>query len=137
MNNIFESPKDAQIFADRVAQYNLQTGPRVGDFIKFPDGKYQRFTYKWHDQLQAGASAKSGSFYLGEGYIEYSGGLNSGAKRDDFILTDETKYGDIWFFHNNHIKAHNSVHYQMAFRVFELKPRADVSGLYHLNYSSL
>lgn len=127
-NNV--SDKDKAILSHRIALYDQQQGPRVGDFVKV-NGTYQRFTHKWDESIQAGASECNVGFYLGDGYISYSGGLNSGAMLNDLKQTDEVKTGAVWFFHENNWVAHNGVEMEMPFRVFELKEGADHSGLYH------
>jgi len=95
--------------------------PRVGDFIKHLNGKVTRVTHVWHDCLQAGGG--DGSFYLGEGYISYSGGLDLPIPLKSVVLTIGKRKGWIWFFSEDHRAAHNGVDFEMDFRVFqEIKP---------------
>jgi hypothetical protein len=126
------SELDHQMLAIRMELYNKISGPRPGDFVKLSDGTYQRFTRIYPGAIQAGASANSEGFYLGHGTMSYSGGLNPGVKLSDLIKTDETKNGDVWFFHNNEFKAFNGIHFKVPFRVFMLKSDADTSGLWPL-----
>src|ERR1051326_598604 len=120
--------KDREILAERVEAYNDIAGPRRGDYVKTPDGKYHRFAWVHDDNIQCVWGG--GSFYLGKGYIEYSGGLNAGVKRADLIPTGETKAGEIWFFHHNDARAYNGVVTEIKFRVYALKAGADLSGLW-------
>lgn len=124
--------RNAEILAEREAEYNSIAGPRVGDFLRKPDGTYDRFTYEWpnSDKMQAGGSAMHWGYYLGGSYISYSGSLNAGVKISDLLQTDEKKDGLVWFFHDNWATANNGVSYPMAFRVFTLKEDADTSGLW-------
>lgn len=118
-----------QILATRETEFNKIQGARVGDFLLMPNGEYTRFTHKWDDHIQTGGGGRS--FYLGHGYIDYSGGLDPGVKLADIEQTNETKAGFIWFFSNDIWKAHNGVNFKINFRVFKLKPDADLSGLYN------
>jgi len=117
-----------QIFNDRVEALNKITTPRVGDFLKLPYGLYTRFTHEWDDSIQTGGS-EHGSYYLGDGYCSYSGGLDSGVKFKDIQPTSETKEGKVWFFDKNMSGADRGVDFKIPFRVYELKEGADLSGL--------
>lgn len=121
--------KNLEILKDRVSQLNACESPRVGDFIKLPYGLFTRITHVWDDKLQTGGSANHHGYYLGTGYCSYSGGLDSGVKPSDIRPTNETKEGNIWFFSENYQKAHNGVHFNIPFRVYELIEGADESGL--------
>jgi len=115
-----------QILAEKVTAYNQIEGPRVGDFLKLPYGIYTRFTYDWGESLQTGGG--SNSFYFGNGYMSYSGGLDKGVKRDDIRQTEETREGFIWFFDRGISGAGRGVDFKIAFRVFEPIEGADLSG---------
>lgn len=116
-----------EILQERTEQYNKKPGARVGDFLKLPYGLITRFTHEWEDSIQTGGT-KNGSYYLGGGYLSYSGGLDSGAKKIDLVATEETREGSIWFFKNNDSRAHNGIEFMIQQRVFELREGADLSG---------
>jgi len=130
-NHIEHSEKDLQLLREAQVNYNEVDGPRVGDYVKYGAGKYQRFTHKWNDSIQAGASADNVGFYLSGSSASYSGGLNEGVKFDDLIETNELKDGYVWFFHDGWAAAHSAVYFEIPFRVFALKPGAAETGLYN------
>lgn len=110
--------KDQEILDERIAKYNERKGPRVGDFVYLQgEDKPRRFTYDWGKDIQA-TSGFGESFYLGPGYIEFSGGLSSPIVKNDLHDTGETRMGSVWFFHHHRVEAHNGVHAEMPFRVF-------------------
>lgn len=118
--------KNLQILNERTSLFNSRKGARVGDYLKMPYGLYTRFTHEWECHIQTGGG--SGSFFLGE-YISYSGSLDSGVKKADIQLTNETRKGQIWFFDKNISGANRGVYYEIDFRVFELKEGANTNGL--------
>lgn len=114
-----------EILTERCNAYNEIIGPRVGDYLKLPYGIYTRFTYDWGDKIQTGGG---NGFYLGNGYISYSGSLDSGVKKSDIKQILEIKIGSVWFFNNDVKVAHNGHDTKMMFRVFEPIEGADLSG---------
>lgn len=121
-----------EILQNRTETYNNRPGARVGDFLKLPTGKFTRFTYSWDDHIQTGGMG--GSYYLGNGYLSYSGGLDPGVKKSDIVETDEKKDGLVWIFDKDEHRAHNAVHFKIEQRVFALKENADISGIWELKY---
>lgn len=119
------------ILKEAETAFNLIPGPRVGDYLRLPYGLFTRFTYDWGkdiNQIQTGGG--SCSFHLSKsGYISYSGGLDSGVKHTDIIETKETKPGYIWIWDNGISGANRGVDLKINFRVFDLVPGADCSGL--------
>ena len=109
--------KDFEMIQERMRLYDEIEGPRVGDFVRMPDGELHRFTYDWEDGLQTG---KGGSYYLAEGYIDYSGSLDPRISRERLRDTGEKRLGHVWVFSGNHHTAHNGVEAQVLFRVFEV-----------------
>lgn len=108
--------KDSAIYETRNKWYQEQSKPTVGDFIRYPNGKYERISYVWPDKAQ---TTDDGSFYLGDGYVSYSGGLFSGVKTNTLSLNNnEKQLGRFWFFHHNDRKAHNSVECILKCRVW-------------------
>lgn len=108
--------KDTQILTKRRAAFDAIKGPRVGDFIKMLDGTLQRFSHDWDDDIQ---TAEGGSFYIGPGYVSFSGGLNPAIPKASIILTDEVSGGAFWFFHHDQHRAHNGVNFFMPCRIFK------------------
>jgi len=117
--------EDRQIFEKRRLAYNARPGIRVGDWLRRPSGQMTRVTHIWRwddvtNSVQDGGQGW-GSFYLGDGYCSYSGGLDPGVSPEKIFPTYEMEPGGIWFFHHNHQTAHNRVEFSMFFRVFEIR----------------
>lgn len=116
--------RDRAIIAERLAALDKVAGPRVGDFIRVPDGRLTRIAYVWDlspddDKVQTvGAYTEGGSFYLGAGYTSYSGGLWPGMPRSALRETDETRDGSVWIFHHDVWGAGRGVHTTVPFRVW-------------------
>jgi hypothetical protein len=108
--------RDAFILAGRKEELDKREGPRVGDWIRFADGAERRISHDWGDSFQY---SEGGSFYLGNGYVSFSGGLEPGIPADSLKLTSEVKDGDVWFFHHDYQTAHNGVPATIKFRVYE------------------
>lgn len=109
--------KDAEILAHRVALREMRRGPRVGDYLVFPDGHVERFSYDWGEDIQ---TSQGGSFYLGEGSASFSGGLNEALPKAAMEDTGAFLSGRFWFFHHGHVTAHNGVDVVAPCRVFRL-----------------
>ena len=108
--------RDQAILDQRRAELDAVQGPRVGDWIRFADGMVWQISHLWDDSAQY---TWGGSFYLGNGYVSYSGGLEPGIPLDSLTLTSESKPGNVWFFHHDWSKAHNGVSATVDFRVYE------------------
>lgn len=117
-----------EILENRVALYNQRSGARVGDYLQLPHGELTRFTHDWGDSIQTGGS-DGGSYYIGNGYLSYSGGLDSGVQKKDIRKTNKTKSGSVWFFDGDVSGANRGVYFNVEFRIFKLKKDADLSGL--------
>jgi len=119
MNPVFDD-QDNAILARRVALWDEIIGPRVGDFCRLIDGTTRRFTHDWDDSIQTSSAFQPGdqSFYFGDGYMSFSGSLDSAIPKTEFVPTDETLDGSAWFFHNDHMRAHNGVYFKVPCRVF-------------------
>lgn len=111
------------LLKEREKRFNEKSGPRVGDYVLLPNGKYDRFTqeYENKDWIQAGGSSESSFYFFPSGGLTYSGTLNEGYPRKDLILTSETKDGKCWFFDRDRGAANNGVYFRSTFRVFRLK----------------
>lgn len=129
---VHESNRD--ILEAKIKDFNSLPGARVGDYVKLPDGRFDRFTYGHGDIIQAGGTTDHFGYYLGWGYCSYSGSLNHGIKKSDLILTEETKQGKIWFFKDDQSGAHRGIWFDIDCRVFTLKEGADVSGCWDMKY---
>lgn len=114
--------RDTGILSERYKAYLERDGARVGDWVEMPDGEMRRFTHDWGDGLQTtckGSNFGGGSFYLGRGYVSYSGALDQIIPRSKLIDTGTLKKAPVWFFHHDQQRAHNGVHTETPFRVFK------------------
>jgi len=124
--------RNKKLFDENMAEYNKEKGIRVGDYIEMPSGKITRVTYIWRDeknkqfQIQTGGDV-NGSYYLGKGYADYSGSLDSGYKVEDtkFTPTKKKKLGNVWVFDNDIAQAGGGVDKQVPFRVFKANKEAE------------
>jgi len=107
------------IAAEILANWNAQTGkPRVGDFLRFPDGSMKRFCNDTGDGQQL---TKGGSFSIGRnGGVSYSGGLESPMMWERFKPTEETTKGRFWFFSHDRAGAGRGVDVFLPCRIYEL-----------------
>lgn len=115
---------DAAILAEREKLFNAVEGPRVGDFLRTPDGML-RFTHDWGEDIQTTVRAKhpcygDASFYLSEGYASFSGSLDSAISKTLLRDTGEKQDGSFWFFHHGWVTAENGVYFKMPCRIFEM-----------------
>lgn len=108
--------RDAEILAERVKAFDQIAGPRVGDFVEFSNGVTHRFAHDWGERgLQTTAG---GSWYLGKGYVSFSGGLDPCIPRDSLTDTGDTREGDVWFFHHDLWGAGRGIDARVTFRVY-------------------
>jgi len=109
--------RDLDILVDRSVTLNRRSGARAGDFIRLLDGSERRIAYCWDDGVQ---TTDHGSFYLGDGGISYSGGLDAAITLDRVRpIRHISRLGRVWFFHHDQWRAHSSVHGWLDFRVYE------------------
>jgi hypothetical protein len=125
--------RDAGILAEREQLFNQNQGPRVGDFLRVPDGVL-RFTHDWGDSIQTTVGAKhpcygDGSFYLSDGYASFSGSLDPAIDKTKLRDTGETLEGSFWFFHHNQACAENGVYFKLPCRVFEMVQEPKIKTL--------
>lgn len=106
----------------RAAAFDALEGPRVGDFVVFACGTVHRFSYKWDDGIQ---TSREGSWYLGNGYVSFSGGLQPSVKFDTLTLTEEKRDGRFWFFHHDFAEAHRGVDCTIPCQVWRCSLTAD------------
>jgi len=93
-------------------------GPDIGDYIDFADGVTRRISHVWTFGNLTVQTSDGGSFYLGDGYCSFSGGLHPGIATDTLTLTGNTREGSVWFFHHDFTTAHNGVYTTMPFAVY-------------------
>jgi len=121
--------KDLIILSEKEQAFNAEQGPRVGDFVAMLDGTLRRFTHDWGEDIQTtipqGKPHYSASFYLGNGYANFSGSLDSAIEKSNLIPTydeagnEATEWGAFWFFSHNETRAHNGVQCWLKCRVFK------------------
>lgn len=92
---------------------NFPFAPANGDFVVFADGVVRRISHA-HENGSIQTSdlrdtIQSGSFYLGEGYMSFSGGLHGGVPKSSLTLADEFRIGRAWFFHHGEVGADRGV----------------------------
>ena len=115
--------KDQEILAEAQYRFDVLSGPRIGDIIRFSDDVEQRVTHvhgfgdAWSGVQTNDAKYRS-TFYFDFGTCSYSGGLLPGVPRGTLTLTDERKLAPVWFFHHGVSKAYNGVDAEAVFRVY-------------------
>jgi hypothetical protein len=113
-------PINEAILSERMRIYDEIKGPRVGDWVDTPKGQF-RIAHHWGNRVQLSSySGDHHGIYLSVGSASYSGGLDSPIPIGRILPTDETRPATVWFFSENYVCAHNSVHLQANFRVFRL-----------------
>jgi hypothetical protein len=112
--------RDFDIMVEREVAWNEIKGPRVGDFVILPDGTERRFSHHWGESIQ---TSGGGSFYLGKGYVSFSGELHPAIPIDRFERDrGEHRMGSFWFFHHDFHGANRGVERQLLCRVFRVRP---------------
>ena len=124
---IKKAERDLILIKDRIKNYHNRQGFKVGEFIHLPDGQKVIISHIWDDTVQ---TSGGGSMHLNSGGgISFSGGLDSGIKKTDLILTEEFDSGQIWIFHEGLSGGNRGIHYKMPFRVYKTKTGADLTGI--------
>lgn len=117
--------RDAEILKQRNA--SLWTNViNVGDFVRFADGIIRRVSYIWpdisgddtHHRPGSIQTSAGGSYYLGDGYVSFSGTLYNGVPFETLTLSEDRHDGDVWFFHHDYAQAHHGVHCSAKFRIW-------------------
>lgn len=111
------------MLAERVEKLDKIDGIRVGDFLKLSNGNYLRFSHDWGYSVQVSKMGGDSSFYLDRGFCSFSGGLYPAIDKSKIKQINDKKMGDVWFFKNDYATAHNGIHFQIDFRVFELNDK--------------
>jgi hypothetical protein len=114
----------------RNKQSLLRVGPAVGDWVLFNKGVARRISYIWNYDglgnikpivdwgIQTSEPGYHG-WYLGNGYIQFSGGLFLSVKGKHLRLTEEVRPAWVWFFSRDDHKANGAVYYKADFRVWD------------------
>ena len=125
--HITPDDRDHDILTARVYQWDKREGARVGDYIEFADGVTHRFSHDWGKEEGMGiqTSPIGGSFYFGDGYLSYSGGLEPCIQHDQLVDTGEQRLGSVWFFHRDYRRAHNGINAVIPCRVFKTSANSD------------
>jgi hypothetical protein len=92
--------RNQKILSDRQSAFLSDSTIKSGDFVRFVDGTLRRVSHVWTDARNKPDSIQTstgGSFYIGNGYMSFSGGLYSGVDFAQFTRTDETMHGRCWF----------------------------------------
>jgi hypothetical protein len=119
--------QDNAIAEERQAAFLNRQEIKSGDFIRFPDGTLKRVAHVWKDENDKPESiqptmyeaGRDWSFYLGEGWMSFSGSLNTGIAASHFRKTDELMQGTCWFFHHDYATAGGAVYYKINCRVWQ------------------
>jgi hypothetical protein len=114
--------RDTRILTERMAALDADERPRVGDYVRFTCGTLHRISHRWDDGAQ---TSMGGSFFLGNGYVEFSGGLDPAVPWHTLTRTDEIREGSVWFFHHGYMAAHNGAYCRAPFRVYECSVASD------------
>ena len=131
----FISPENAAIDAEltmqRINAMSAIAGPRVGDFVQFPnEDTPRRFTHDWQDGTMQTTVAPKGhpcsgdmSFHIFKnGVCSFSGSLDPSIPLDQCVDTGEVKDGRVWFFSRDWSGAHRGVSALIPFRVYRYTP---------------
>jgi hypothetical protein len=112
--------QDQAILTKRITSLQAITTPTVGDFVRFTDGIERRISHVWDfgDDSSQAQTSDGGSYYLGDGYVSFSGGLYLGVPLTTLTDTGERKDGAVWFFHHDRWTAHNGIDVSAPFRVW-------------------
>lgn len=123
MHPVFDE-RDQAIKDRRIAKWNLRPGPRVGDYLEYPDGSLRRFTHDWGDAIQVTNKyyPEHGSFYFAGPYCSYSGGLDPAINKSRLVYSGRTREASVWFFHHDVAAAHNGITTSIPCRVYRLLP---------------
>ena len=119
--------RDRQIIWERRNSIELIEGPRVGDYVEFADGITRRVSHVWDESwgdTSGVQTSDGGSFYLGNSYVSFSGGLYRMVKMGTLTDTGEQRPGRAWIFHHDYATADNGMDVTIPFRVYRCTENA-------------
>lgn len=111
--------RNRAIFAESRAHFNQTKTPRVGDLVRFTDGKTAYISHDWFgESVQTSAG---GSYHLSRsGHVSMSGGLDSAFPTSLLTLSEgETALLTVWFFDHDYPTAGGGITRDMTVRVYE------------------
>lgn len=112
---------DLKLLNSYLTEFKKDTKPRVGDYIVLPNETTQRITVLHRSSGKLQANDIQGSFYLGNGYISFSGTCGMDMYEIQTLQpTGKTKEGWVWTFSQNNRTANNAVYAALPFRIFRL-----------------
>lgn len=113
-------PRNVAILAFRVKARADVTGPRVGDWVRRPDGVETRITYvfRFEEALVQDGGNGAGFYLDSNGHESYSGGLDPSFPASALRLTPETRPGMVWFFDRDYPGAGRGVEFWIEERVW-------------------
>lgn len=114
--------RNQAILTARIKLLDEEEGPRVGDYVEFSNGVTRRVSYIWFGERVQTSDA--GSFYLGNGYVSFSGSLHDGVPRNTLVRTEAKRLGSVWFFRNDYHQANNALNVEIEFRVYKCELEA-------------
>ena len=101
--------------------------PKVGDWVIFNNCE-RRISYIWNRNEYGDispvaewgiqTSSPCASYYLGNGYVSFSGSLFVSVKGGWLQWSGEQKDANVWFFNRDHWSAHCGRTFQAAFEVW-------------------
>jgi len=113
--------RDRQILWERRHSIELTEEPRCGDYVEFADGITRRVSHVYGadwDDMAGVQTSDGGSFYLGNGYVSFSGSLYPSVSMTTLTLTGQQRAGSAWFFHHDWAMRDNGVDVTIPFRVY-------------------
>ena len=106
---------DSTIYKERTDALARERSPMVGDYVEFSDGVVRRISHDWGDSVQ---TSDGGSWYLGNGYLSFSGSLYPSVAKSALADTGTLREGHAWFFHHDWRTAHNGIDVLVNLRVW-------------------
>jgi hypothetical protein len=116
-------PTNLALLERRVKARNDLIGPRVGDWVRRPDGRETRITHVFNFEeklVQDGGVARGQFHLLSDGHESYSGGLDSSFPATRLRLTGERKQGMVWIFDRDYAGAGRGVEFWIEERVYKM-----------------
>lgn len=98
----------------------------VGDFVTFACGTTRRVSYviDYQDDDIHVQTSDSGSFYLGDGYVSFSGSLKRSVPFSTLTNTGDKHDGAVWFFDHDHHRAHGGIDTMIKFSIWRCSQEA-------------